>query len=72
MLCLHDMAAAFLLRLLAFAFLLRLSCDFCFAFAAVATFCCGCWAAVLLCVWSMYPEFALCFFQDDISAPHAS
>ena len=57
MLCLHDIAAAFLLRLV---------------YAAVVAFCCGCWVAVLLCVWSMYPEFALCFFQDDISDPHAS
>ena len=26
----------------------------------------------LLRVWAMHPEFALCFFQDDISGLHAS
>lgn len=48
---------------------------FCFVFAAVAGFCFA-FAMVflrfLLCAWSMYPEFALCLFQDDISGPHAS
>ena len=38
---------------------------FCFVFVAVFLW-------FLLCAWSMYPEFALCFFQDDISGPHAS
>ena len=53
---------------------------FCFVFAvvfaAVAVGFCFIFAAVflwfLLCAWSMYPEFALCLFQDDISGPHAS
>ena len=48
----------------------------CFVFAAVAVGFCFVFAVVflciLLCAWSMYPEFALCLFQDDISGPHAS
>ena len=73
MLCLHDMAAGFYF---AFAFLLRLLLalllllfatvvGFCFVFAAIFLW-------LLLRVWSMHPEIALCFFQDDISGPHAS
>ena len=38
---------------------------FCFVFAAIFLW-------FLLCAWLMYPEFALCFFQDDISDPYAS
>lgn len=60
---------------------------FCFAFAAIAVGFCFVFGAVavgfgfvfaavflwfLLRVWAMHPEFALCFFQDDISGPHAS
>lgn len=70
--------ALFLLRLLLALLLLLFATvvGFCFVFVAVAVGFCFVFAAIflwlLLRVWSMHPEIALCFFQDDISGPHAS